>query len=88
LPLLQLHVGQRLRIREFIEASVMKRRDGSNGLTTAHVEDLIKSNLTDPGLKAGLSAELSKIKKRLQHGLLNGIFRFNIVSEAHAGEPG
>jgi hypothetical protein len=88
LPLLQLHVGQRLWISEFVDASLMERRDRSNRLAATHMENLIGSNLTDPGLKAGLFAELPKIVKGLQNGLLNGIFRFNIVAEPHAGEPG
>jgi hypothetical protein len=50
--------------------------------------DLIRSNLADPRLEAGLSAELPQMMKGLQHGLLNGIFRFNVVSEPHAGELG
>ena len=88
MPLLELHVGQRMGISEFIDAGSMERRDRSNRLAAAYMEDLIKGNLADPGLEAGLSAELSKIMKSLQHSLLNGIFGFHIVSEPHAGEPG
>jgi hypothetical protein len=88
LPLLELHVGQRMGISEFIEAGLMKRRNRSNRLPATNMVDLIRSNFADPGFKAGLSAELSKIMKGLQHGLLNGIFRFNIIPETHAGESG